>query len=634
MPRSLTDWLFGTPLASQAEEDQKVGVFAGIPMLGLDALSSAAYGPESALTILLPLGMMGLNYIGPISAVILALLFVLYFSYRQTISAYPDGGGSYTVASENLGPKFGLLAGAALLLDYVLNVAVGIAAGVGALVSAVPALHPHILGICLLILGLVAFVNLRGTRESGLAFAIPTYLFTVTLLVVLVVGVGKTILAHGHPIPVTPFPTPSLSPSAATVGMWILLRAFASGCTAMTGVEAVSNGVCAFSAPAVKNAQKTLGAIVAILGALLAGIAYVAHAYGIMATDPDSPSYQSILSMLISAVCGRGVFYYITIGGVLSVLCLSANTSFADFPRLCRLIARDDYLPHAFENRGRRLVYTLGISILTLFSALLLIVFGGITDRLIPLFAIGAFLAFTLSQAGMVVHWKRIGEGRHHGHMLVNGLGAAATAVALVIILVAKFAEGAWITTLIVPAFVLLFLKVRTHYGYVANETKCARPLDLSSMHEPIVIVPVKCWDTITEKGLRFALQMSSQVHAVHIGTDLEITSNLRTNWDTYVRGPLKAEGRNDIPLEVVESPYRRLFNPFINYISELKRNNPDQPIAVIVPELIETHWYQYPLHNQRAAWLKAALLLHGDRRVVVISVPWYVSSGAGTSGE
>ena len=402
------DKILGRPLANQEEDEQKVGVFAGIPMLGLDALSSAAYGPEAALTILLPLGAMGLGYLAPITAVILVLLAILFFSYRQTIAAYPSGGGSYTVAKENLGTWPGLLAAAALLLDYILNVAVGISAGIGALVSAVPGLHNYTLALCLVTLLLVAFINLRGVRESGAAFALPTYLFVGTLLTVLVVGVAKTFLAHGSPHAVTP--PPALHPSVGAVSLWLLLRSFASGCTAMTGVEAVSNGVPAFKTPGVVNAQRTLAAIVVLLGILLAGIAFLAHVYHIGATDPDKPEYQSMISQLVSAVMGHGLFYYVTIGSVLAVLSLSANTSFADFPRLCRLIAQDDFLPHAFANRGRRLVYTWGIAILTTFAALLLIAFGGITDRLIPLFAVGAFLAFTLSQAGMVVHWKQGGR--------------------------------------------------------------------------------------------------------------------------------------------------------------------------------------------------------------------------------
>ena len=355
---SLLDRLLGRPLSTDEAEEQKIGPAAGIPVLGLDALSSAAYGPEAALTLLLPLGVAGLHFVAPILALIVAILLIVYFSYRQTIDAYPGGGGSYTVARENLGAPFALLAGAALALDYVLNVAVGISAGIGALVSAVPALLPHALALCLATLVLLTLVNLRGVRESGLAFMLPTYGFVITLGIVLLVGFAKAVISGGHPAPV--FPPPVLPRAVESAGVWILLRAFANGCTAMTGVEAVSNGVPLFRAPTVKLAQRTLTAIIAILVGLLAGVAYLCRAYGIGATEPGQKGYQSILSMLVGAVMGRGLFYYVTIASIVAVLALSANTSFADFPRLCRVLAQDRYLPDAFAVRGRRLVYSRG----------------------------------------------------------------------------------------------------------------------------------------------------------------------------------------------------------------------------------------------------------------------------------
>src|SRR5215813_1893162 len=405
---SILDILFGKPIATSDERGEQVGVSSGIPIFGLDALSSAAYGPEAALTLLIPLGLAGVAYIVPISASIIALLAIVYLSYRQTVAAYPGGGGSYTVASENLGTFPGLLAAAALMLDYILTAAVGISAGVGALVSAVPNLEPHTLSLCLGILVLLTLVNLRGVREAGTVFIIPTYLFVCTLLLTILVGVAKTVIAGGHPTPVVP-PPPPVPTSTGVAGLWLLLQVFSNGCTAMTGVEAVSNGVRAFREPTVKTAQRALTVIIALLVLLLAGIAYLVRTYGIAATDPGQPGYQSILSMLVAAVAGRGWFYYVTIGSVLLVLSLSANTAFADFPRLCRTVAQNSYLPHAFGFRGRRLVYTEGILVLAALTAVLLWLFGGVTDRLIPLYAIGAFLAFTLSQAGMVAHWRRVG---------------------------------------------------------------------------------------------------------------------------------------------------------------------------------------------------------------------------------
>ena len=422
--KSILDILFGPPLLD-ADKKERVSPATGIPVFGLDALSSAAYGPEAALTILLVLGSAGIGYILPITFTIIVLLGIVYFSYRQTIAAYPSGGGSYTVASANLGRRLGLVAGAALLVDYILNVAVGISAGVGALVSAFPGLYPHTLALCLGILLILTIVNLRGTREAGLAFIVPTYVFVGCLGIVIVIGLVKTALNSGHPIPVAPIP--SASPAVTAVSLWLLLKAFASGCTAMTGVEAVSNGVPVFRNPNVENARTTLTTIIAILMVLLAGIAFLCRWYGITATPQDQAGYQSVLSQLTTAVSGRNIFYYITMGAVLAVLALSANTSFADFPRVCRSIAEDGYLPHAFTIRGRRLVFSVGIWVLALLAGLLLVVFGGITDRLIPLFAIGAFSAFTFSQTGMVVHWKRNGGPRARRDMMINGLGAVAT---------------------------------------------------------------------------------------------------------------------------------------------------------------------------------------------------------------
>src|SRR5271170_3038246 len=492
----LVNVLFGRPLASSEDEGQRITPTQGIPTFGLDALSSAAYGPEAALTILLPLGLIGVQYIVPLTAAIIALLVIVYFSYRQTIAAYPMGGGSYTVAKENLGSGAGLLAGAALMIDYLLNVAVGISAGIGALVSAVPSLQPHTLAMCLMVLAILTFVNLRGVKEAGSAFVLPTYLFVGTLSAVIVVGLYKIVVSGGHPTAVVA-PPQAMPAALQAVGLWILVKAFASGCTALTGVEAVSNGVQAFQQPVVPNARKTLTAIIAILVVLLGGIAVLLKYYGIMATDPGAPGYQSVLSMLTAAVAGKGIFYNLTMFSVLLVLCLSANTSFADFPRLCRMIARDDYLPHSLITRGRRLVYSQGIWALAIFAGLLLTLFGGVTDRLIPLFAVGAFLAFTLSQAGMVGHWLRQrGKGWIHS-AFVNGLGALATGITLIVVLVAKFTAGAWMSALIIVGLVGVMMWVRHHYNAVAAEIRCLAPVQTSRINSPIVVVPIQTWNLV-----------------------------------------------------------------------------------------------------------------------------------------
>ncbi len=620
---SLADVLFGRPLATSEERAEKVGWSAGIPIFGLDALSSAAYGPEAALTLLIPLGVAGTLYILPISVSIIVLLLIVYTSYRQTIAAYPTGGGSYTVASQNLGPNAGLLAGTALMIDYVLTAAVGISAGVGALVSAVPGLQPHTLGICLAILILLMVINLRGVREVGAVFMIPTYLFIACLLGAIAFGLIKTVLGAGHPQPVVS--PPSLHPATAQISAWLVLQAFSSGCTAMTGVEAVSNGVRAFREPVVKSAQRTLTVIIGILALMLAGIAYLVRAYAIGATPPGESGYQSVLSQLIAAVAGKNVFYYVAIASILLVLALSANTAFADFPRLCRAIAEDGYLPISFANRGRRLVYSQGIVVLGVLCGILLIIFGGVTDRLIPLYAIGAFLAFTLSQAGMVVHWRRArGRGWRHS-MLVNGLGAVATGITVLVVAVAKFAEGAWITVMLIPALIVLMLAIRRHYDKVFAETDDPTPLQIADLRPPIVVVPMLRWGKVSKKALDFALRVSPDVLVLHIDQPEEKEKLPHDVWKNLVQSPAKMAGVPPPPLVHLKSPYRFVVQPILDYVLDLERENPDRQVAVLIPELAERRWYNYLLYNQRARLLKALLLLKGNQQIVIIDVPWYL---------
>jgi amino acid transporter len=618
---SLFNLLAGKPLATSEERAEHIGPIAGIPVFGLDALSSAAYGPEAALTLLIPLGVAGIAHIVPISFAIIALLAIVYFSYCQTIDAYPHGGGSYTVASENLGETAGLFAAAALMIDYILNVAVGISAGVGALVSAFPSLQPHTLALCLLILFILTIINMRGVRDTGNAFLIPTYLFIGTLLTVIVVGGIRAILAHGHPIPV--IAPPHLPMVALALSPWLLLKVFASGCTAMTGVEAVSNGVGAFREPTQRNAKRTLTIIIVLLMVFLGGIALLCRAYNIGATDPTGTGYQSILSQLISAVLGRGWFYYVGIGSILLVLALSANTSYADFPRLTRAIAQRNYLPHVFLIRGRRLLYSHGIYALVTFSALLLIAFGGVTDRLIPLFAIGAFLAFTLSQAGMVVHWMRQ-PGAHLHRIVINAIGATATGITLLVVLVAKFKDGAWITAILVPALIFLMSAVRRHYDGVAREINIDRPIHVDNLNHPLVIVPIDRWTRITEKGLRFAMKLTDRVEGVHVDAE-EVRADVEAMWQRNVADPIAAAGLPVPKLVFLPSPYRFVLTPLLNYVLQLEREHPECQIAVLVPELVVKHWWQTPLHNQRAQLLKLLLLMRGNPRITVINIPWYL---------
>jgi amino acid transporter len=622
-PMDLVDLFLGRPLATEEEQAERIGPAKGVPIFGLDALSSAAYGPEAALTLLIPLGLAGVAYIVPISISIIILLGIVYFSYRQTIMAYPQGGGSYTVASENLGVQAGLLAAASLMVDYVLTAAVGISAGVGALISAVPSLQPHTLALCLVILIVVTLVNLRGVSEAGAIFLVPTYLFIFCLLAMIALGVVKTLAAGGHPVPVVP--PPRLGPATEMVGIWLLLRAFASGCTAMTGVEAVSNGVMAFKEPASVTARFTLTLVIAILMVMLAGIAFLCKAYAIGATPPGEPGYQSVLSQLLAAITGNGIFYGVSIGSILVVLALSANTAFADFPRLARAIAQNGFLPHGLAIRGRRLVYTQGVYALALLAGTLLIVFRGVTDKLIPLYAVGAFMAFTLSQAGMVMHWRRVGGPGSFKSMFVNGLGAIATGLTVVIVLIAKFTEGAWITLLLIPGLILMMTAVKGHYDRVVEEIGNCGPLNIRDLTPPLVAVTIDRWNRIAEKGLRFAMSVSPDVLALHVDYGQE-SDTLTSQWGELVEEPARRAGLPVPRLVVLKSPYRFVIRPIVDYVLDLEKKNPQRQIAVLIPELVERRWYLNLLHNHRSAALKALLLFQGDQRITVINIPWYLS--------
>jgi amino acid transporter len=620
---NILDVVVGKPIKTSDERAEQIGPAQGIPIFGLDALSSAAYGPEAALNLLIPLGLLGVRYLIPISVAIITLLVVVYFSYRQTIAAYPSGGGSYTVARFNLGARASLLAAAALLADYILTAAVGISAGVGALVSAVPSLLPHTVSLCIGILIVITILNLRGVRDAGFAFAVPTYLFVGTLLITVVAGVFRVLLSGGHPTPVAALPPPPLMTQA--VSYWLLLKAFASGCTALTGVEAVSNGVKAFREPAVKNAQRTLTVIIVLLTVLLAGISYLVRIYGITATNPGQPGYQSLLSMLVAAVFGKGFFYYLTIASILIVLSLSANTAFADFPRLCRAIAQNNYLPHVFGYRGRRLVYTYGIVVLAMLCGSLLILFGGVTDRLIPLFAVGAFLAFTLSQSGMVMHWRKHRGPNWLKSALVNGLGALVTGITVIVVLIAKFAQGAWITLLFIPLTIVFFTVVRRHYHSIRMLTTCKIPVHPESLSQPpIAVIPIDRWTKVSRQGIEFAARLSPEVIALHV----ELTQHselLQEDWEHYVVEPFRAAGKEPPTLHVLPSPYRFVIIPIVQFILDLSKKDPARSIIVVIPELVEGKWYEYFLHNQRGRLLEWVLLVRGNERIFAVTAPWYV---------
>ncbi len=591
---ALSDFILGRHLGSDEDKDERVGPMTGISVFGLDALSSAAYGPEAALTVLISLGIAGVGFSLPITVAVSTILAIVYFSYRQTIAGYPEGAGSYTVAKENLGTHAGLFAAAALMIDYTLNVAVGISAGIGAFTSALPLLQPYTLLLCLFVLFLLTFANLRGLRESG--------------------------FSGGHPHPVNPLPPPSNAHEQVT--LWLFLKAFAAGCTAMTGVEAVSNGVQAFKEPVVDSARRTLTLIVAILILLLLGIAYLVSAYQITATDPGSKGYQSILSLVTEAIVGRGVFYYVTIAAILLVLCLSANTSFADFPRVCRTVSQDGFLPLVFAVRGRRLVYTHGIVVLTVLAGSLLILFNGVTDKLIPLFAIGAFLAFTLSQTGMVVYWSRSKGRKARLSAAINGIGAIATAVTFLIVIVTKFAEGAWLVVIVLPLLFILMLLIHRHYLRIAREVAVSGPVRLERPNEMIAVIPIEHLNALAEKALQIAYGLSNKIHVVHIKEE-HSARDFSREWHIDVQPSLDRVGLSEANLVILKSPYRKVITPILNYIWELEAKNPQNMIAVLIPQLVESRWYYSLLHNRRAAILRTLLMLKGRNRILIINVPW-----------
>ena len=621
----LLDLVIGRRLSNREQGAQKIGWIAGVPAMGLDGLGSSSYGPEAALAIMIPLGAVSLAWIGWIIAPIVGLLLILYLSYRQTIVAYPTNGGAYTVAKENLGSGAALLAASALMIDYVLNVAVGISAGVGALTSSVPALHPYTLQLCLGVLLLVALANLRGTREAGWLFALPTYLFLFSFLSIIAWGLVQVALSGGHPHPV--LAPPALTKATEPVGLWLLLRAFAAGCTAMTGVEAVSNGVGAFKEPVIRHAHMTLTVICGALGLLLIGVALVAHAYGLGAMDQTRDGYQSVLSQLVGAIAGRGVIYYIAMASVLTILCLSANTSFVGFPRLSRLVALDGYLPSGFAVADRRLVFSVGIVFLLVTAGGLLIAFGGITDRLIPLFAVGAFLTFTMSQLGMVAHWRR--EGRRHWHrLLINAVGAGTTIVALLVIISAKFMEGAWIVALAIPLTVGVLMSVHRYYRNLSTRLASPPSFVPGETEPPTVLVAYEERNRATDRALDFAMTLSPDVLAVHLtwlgGPEAaDDVVAVRERFEREIEAPLAAAGRTPPRLVQIPAPYRDIQDPLLELVERIDSATPGRSVAILIPELVLRHWWERVLHSRRAHRLRTALLAHAGPRLMVISSPW-----------
>ena len=597
-------WLIGIPLATVQAGRERLSKVVALAVFSSDALSSVAYATEEMLLVLVLAGSLALGWSLPLSLAITLLLVILTVSYRQTIHAYPSGGGSYIVAKANLGELPGLTAAAALMIDYILTVSVSVSAGVAALTSAMPALYPRRVGLALLAIGIVTVVNLRGIRDSGRIFAGPTYLFIGSLFLILLVGFGR-FLVGGPP----PGQAAEAPPAIAGLTLFLLLRAFSSGCTALTGVEAISNGVPAFRPPESKNAATTMAWVAAVLGTLFLGITTLSHLYGLLPREGET-----LVSQLARQVLGAGPLYYLVQAATMLILILASNTSFADFPRLASLLARDRYLPQQLAHRGDRLVFSNGILLLGIFSCVLIVIFRGSTHALIPLYAVGVFLSFTLSQAGMVRHWL-VQRGPHwRKSMLVNGLGAVATGLATGVLAVTKFTHGAWVVALLIPALILWFRTVHGHYGAAGDQ------LSLARYHRPLaprhitVIVPIHHVNRAMLPVLDYARSFGSDIRAVSVDLEPEETTQMKAQWEVWGGG---------IPLVILPSPYRSFLVPCLAYIGEIRKKDPDGWVTVILSEVIPARWWQNLLHNHRSLLIRAALLFKPG--VIVTAVPYHL---------
>lgn len=604
--------LFGRPLPSDQLEHETLDKKTALAVLSSDAISSVAYATEQILIVLAVLGSMALSYVVSISAVIVGLLVLVALSYQQTIFAYPNGGGSYTVARDNLGRMPGLIAAAALLTDYILTVAVSISAGVAAITSAYPSLGPHRVLLGVASIALLMTVNLRGVRESGIAFSVPTHLFIVLML--LLIGTGLYRGATGYEVaPLLPAPPESLvvPHPMGFAFTFLILRAFAEGCVAMTGTEAISNGVGAFKAPSARNAAATLSWMALILATFFLGTSYLAQHYQVMPA-----AHETVLSQLGRHIFGAGWLYYVLQYATFALLVLAANTAFADFPRLSSIMARDGYMPRQFAARGDRLAFSNGIIALAIVAALLVWVFAGDTNTLIPLYAIGVFVCFTLSQAGMVARWWRMRGSAWQRRAALNGIGAIATAAVAIVQVTTKFTTGAWIVVFIIPLIIVLLNKIHRHYEDFAREVTYSGHSPLMFLHHTVV-VPINGITKPTAGALVYATTLSEDVRAVHVEVDPEVSSRLRAAWSEWDIG---------VELVVLESPFRSVVRPTVKYVQGLLERGDADLVTVVVAEVVPRRWWEHMLHNKTALFIRTAFLFR--RNVVVTAVPYLMGRG------
>ena len=595
--------LVGPPMPLAQARHERLRKRVALAVFSSDALSSVAYATEEILLIAVLAGTAALHLSVPISIAITALLVIVAISYQQTIHAYPSGGGSYIVARANLGAVAGLIAAAALLVDYVLTVSVSVAAGVSAVTSAFPDMATHKVALGVGFVAVIAVANIRGVRESGRIFAVPTYFFVLSFGFMIAEGLVRVAMGS---LPRTP---PPALPAAETLTWFLILRAFSSGCTAMTGTEAISNGIPAFRTPESRNAAITLGWMAAILGSFFIGLTVLADRLGIVPTEAET-----VVSQIARRLHGTGIFYYAIQAATALILVLAANTSFADFPRLSSLLARDRFIPRQFANLGERLVFSNGILVLGALAAVLLVLFGGETHALIPLYAVGVFISFTLSQSGMVRHWwmDRVPGWRHK--IAINGVGALATGVVTVVIAVTKFSHGAWIVVLVIPTLVATFLAMRRHYEDVAEQLSLEGLPGPPELHHTVLIIVGDLHRGVV-RAVQYAKTLAGPgvaVRAVFVETDPAKTGKLEEKWARWGLG---------VPLVILSSPYRSLLRPLIEYLDALQSLGDDHIVTVVIPEFLPSRWWQHVLHNQTALLVKGALLFR--KNTVVADVPY-----------
>ena len=605
--------VIGQPLTTSAAAHERLTKTKALAVLSSDALSSVAYATEEIQRVLLvAAGLAFLDVSLPIGTAIVALLIIVGVSYRQTIKAYPKGGGSYIVAKDNLGELPALTAGAALLTDYILTVAVSIAAAVAAIVSAFPELHDHRVGLGIFFVLLVTMLNLRGIKESGSIFAIPTYLFLVGIFALLGVGFVRNML-DGFAVHQPPAEAAEIA-GAGSLSVFIILKAFSSGCAALTGIEAISDGVPAFKPPEWKNARTTLTIMVCTLAVMFGGITFLAHQYGAYAMESANPGYETVVSQVAREVfSGRNAGYYYIQFATMAILVLAANTAYSDFPRLSYFLARDRYMPRQFTFRGDRLAYTTGIVTLGLVAGLVLALEKGEVEQLIPLYALGVFTSFTISQFGMFTRWQKRREPGWQSGRIINLVGAIATAVVAAVVAITKIPEGAWIIVIVIVLLIFMMRAIHRHYLTATSELAAQTPLNPEEI-EHTVIVPIADVNRIARQTLAYARSISENVTAVHINDDEEAIERIRESW---------AELGTDIQLVIIESPYRALVAPLLKYIDEIDKQRPTDTITVVLPEYIARHWWEHVLHNQTALRIKAALLFRPG--TVVTSVPYHL---------